>query len=552
MKEANVWNRALCKRPLSYISIGTLLMLGLSWNAHAFVIDTGNPDVSVAWDNTLRYNLGYRTQPQDTHLLNTSYADEGDSLFKRHQIVTDRIDVLSEFDMKFRENSGFRVSAALWADAAYSGTSKGNPLFGSTGSYPNNQFTPLVKRFYAGPSGEFLDAFVFSKFDLAGTPVNLKVGKHTVYWGESLGLGGALNGIAYSQAPLDLQKGFATPGTDAKELFRPLNNISGQAQLSDKLSVEAQYFLDWSASRYPEGGTYLGPADFVFDGPVRQIAGGSTFLTRGNPFEPNKTGEWGIAARYTPDWLDGTLGLYYRRFAEKIPNILRTGPTPSLTYNMVYGSGSDLYGVSLAKQIAGISVGAELSYRHNTVLNAPTLGVSPNGDEARGNTFHGLINGVVILPKSALYDTATASAELTGSRWSKVLSHPELFNALGFAPCVGKEQWDGCATKNYFGLSLAFTPTWFQAYPGVDLSLPITVSDGISGDASTAMGGSERSGNFSFGLGADVAQKYRFDLKYNGYFGRVKTNATALVSQNGLSTLIIDRGYLSLTFKTSF
>jgi hypothetical protein len=34
--------------------------------------------------------------------------------------------------------------------------------------------------------------------------------------GESLFLGGHLHSISYSQNSLDLQKGFATPGTEAK------------------------------------------------------------------------------------------------------------------------------------------------------------------------------------------------------------------------------------------------------------------------------------------------------------------------------------------------
>ena len=31
---------------------------------------------------------------------------------------------------------------------------------------------------------------------------------------------------------------------------------------------------------------------------------------RGAPVEPGNTGEWGVAARWSPQWLDGTMGLY--------------------------------------------------------------------------------------------------------------------------------------------------------------------------------------------------------------------------------------------------
>ena len=65
--------------------------------------------------------------------------------------------------------------------------------------------TPSATR--EGPSGEFLDVFAFAKFNVGEAPVNVKLGQTTVYWGESLLLGGAIHGISYSQNPIDLWKG---------------------------------------------------------------------------------------------------------------------------------------------------------------------------------------------------------------------------------------------------------------------------------------------------------------------------------------------------------
>ncbi len=64
--------------------------------------------------------------------------------------------------------------------------------------------------------------------------------------------------------------------------------------------------------------------------------------------------------------------------------------------------------------------------------------------------------------------------------------------------------------------------------------------------------GNEGNGNYSVGIGADVQAKYRFDLKYIEYFGNYKDNGTAVTSQNGFTTLLSDRGFVSLTFKTTF
>jgi hypothetical protein len=71
----------------------------------------------------------------------------------------------------------------------------------------------------------------------------------------------------------------------------------------------------------------------------------------------------------------------------------------------------------------------------------------------------GLVNALGVIPQNPLFDTASWSAELTYATWAKVISGQNLFFAEGFAPCKGKDVGDGCTTKNYTGLSLAFSPT---------------------------------------------------------------------------------------------
>jgi len=527
--------------------------------AHAMDFDLGNPDLTVRWDNTIRLNYAQRMNERNSKFANTAIADEGTFSFDKHDAVAERIDLLSELDVVFKKRHGLRISAAGWYDAAYGDESRTNPNlpFRNIPSYINKKYSSTVTRFYEGPSGEILDAFVFTGFDVANVPVNAKLGRHTIYWGESLFLNGNLNGIAYAQNPLDLQKGFATPGTEAKELFRPLNQLSGTAQVTDTLSVSAQYMLEWDSFRYPEGGTYLGPVDFAFNGPDRQfISAAAGFAMRGDPSEPKNNGEWGIAARWSPEWLDGTLGFYYRNFADKLPQTFITrGGAGTTRYNLIYADSIDLFGVSLAKSIGGVSVGAEFSYRHNTPLNSQILGVAvglpEEGDTKgpRGNTYHWLLNGLGIVPKTGLFDTATWATELTGAYYSSVTSGANLFNAVGYAPCAGRDKMDGCTTKSYVGLALAFTPTWFQVFPSVDLSAPLTYSRGLSGNAPTVFGGSERNGTYTIGLAADVQQKYRFDLKYVDYFGQYKDNGVSMTTNNGFTTLLKYRGFLSLTFK---
>lgn len=538
----------------------TTLAMGSS--AFAFEFDTGNPDLQVRWDNTLRYNIATRVEQRDSKIGNSALSDEGTYSFDKGDLVANRLDLLTELDVVYKGKTGFRVSAAGWYDAAYGDRSETNPNapFTAIPSYANREYSDYTKRFYKGPSGELLDAFVFANFEAGEVPVRLKAGRHTVFWGESLFLGGALHSVSYAQMPLDLQKGFATPGAEAKELFRPLSQLSGQAQLTDTLSVAAQYFLEWEAYRYPEGGTYLGPVDFAFNGPDRQFIPGLGFALNGDPVEPKQAGEYGVSLRWSPEALDGTLGFYYRRYADKLPQTLLTRVGPGVSrYNLIYADEIDLFGVSLAKNIGGVSVGAEVSYRRNTPLNSQVLGVSPTGlpDDGetsgpRGDTMHALVNVLGLVSDTPVFDSATWAAELTWARWNKVRSGENLFYAEGYAPCTGRDKWDGCTTKDFWGLALAFTPTWYQVLPGVDLSAPVAVAVGLSGNAPTVFGGNEGNGNYSVGLSADVFQKYRIDLKYIDYFGRYRDNGTAVTTQNGFTTLLKDRGFVSLTLKTTF
>jgi len=543
-------------------TLAAAIAVALPGVASAFEVPTDNPDLAIRFDNTVRANYGLRVESRDSKIGNSALADEGDYSVDKGHAVAERIDLLSEFDLVYRKRYGLRVSAAGWYDAAYGSQSRSNPNPPLNGipSYIGNEYSSTTKRFYHGPSGEILDAFVFGGVDLGDVPVQAKLGRHTVYWGESLLLGGHLHSVAYAQNPLDLQKGFATPGTEAKELFRPLNQLSVQAQVTDTLSLSAQYLFEWEAARYPEGGTYLGPVDFVFNGPDRQFLSPALgFAGRGAASEPHQSGEYGMSARWSPAWLDGTMGFYYRNFADKLPQVLLTSAGPNISqYNLVYADNIQLFGVSVAKNIAGVSTSGEVSYRKNTPLFSQVLGVAvglPERGEtkgARGDTWHAVFNALGTVAKTPVFDSASWLAELSFSRWVTVRSGSNLFNAIGYAPCNGKDKWDSCVTKNFTGLGLGFTPNWFQVFPGVDLSAPITYAIGLDGNAATVFGGNQGLGNYSLGVSADVQQKYRFDLKYIDFVGHYKDNGTAVTAVNGLNTYLKDRGFVSLTFKTTF
>ena len=544
------------------LAVSVAALSGAGFTAAA-PIDVGNPDIQLRWDNTLRYNIGMRAQGKDKALSQSAAQQIGDNKFDRGDVVTNRLDILSEMDLVYKDRYGARVSAAGWYDQAYDDKAEGLSAYQAAGvpaAYSNNKYTGSVKRYYMGPSGEILDAFVFGGFDLGSTPVNFKLGRHNLYWGESLF--SFVHGVSYAQGPVDIRKATATPGIEAKELFLPLNQLSLQTQLNDDISMAAYYQFEWDANRLPEGGTYFGAADFLFSGNTTfPIAPGFGVPFEGDQHKPKNSGAWGVNTKWSSDLLGGNVGVYYREFSDTMPNVVGVydaNGVPTSFYNK-YAENVRLYGVSLSKQVGTLAVGAELVRRENTALS--TIGGSP--DFARGNTWHGLVNAIAYLGGTPLWDSAVLQAELTYSRLDKVTKNSDYYNEKGNPGCPSQSGGkggakDGCSTRDALGFQMAFTPTWYQAFEGVDLTLPITYGRGLYGTSPVAGGGNEGAGTFSVGVGADYMARYKVDLAYNGFFGPITTNFNPVVGQNTVATssgttpLLRDRGWVSLTFKTSF
>lgn len=558
------------------ICAAAVLSLGLAGAASAFDIDVGNEDVQLRFDNTVRYNAGLRTERQNEAILRSINSDDGNRNFNRHAVVTNRVDLLSELDLVYRKKLGARLSAAGWYDQAYAGSLDNTSLATSNHLVNGRQALGLssyTKRYYKGASGEILDAFVFGSAEFGGMSATVRAGRHTVNWGESLLGGGAIHGISYSQAPLDQAKALAIPGIEAKELYRPLNQISGQVQLTPTLSMAAQYFLEWQNSRFPEAGSYLGFSDALLSGGESilvalppALGGGTRLVTRSEDVTPKDRGDWGVSMRWTPEWLDGTAGLYYRKFSDRVPQQATLRPTaaPAIPaqYFVMYGSDIEMVGVSLATQILGISFGLDLNARKNMPLVSSGVnlvaGTNPlpaRGQTlgARGNTWHAVLNALGTMPRSPLYDSGSWNAELTWSRWSKVTADP--FNVFkGSVAYASNPANIDRVGKQAVGLAVGFTPTWFQVFPGADLSMPVSASIGVDGNSAVTLGGNKGAGSYAVGLALDVQSRYRFDLKYVDYFGSYTTNpATGAVAiNNGSTTMLEDRGAIYFTFKTTF
>lgn len=557
-------------------------------SAGAVEIDTGNPDLKVRWDNTLRYNLGVRVESQDPRIMSNRSYDEGDSKFGKGSVVTNRLDLLSEFDVSYKNRLGARLVASGWYDNAYDDHSVRSPAPGGFAtSYFNDRYNHKVARYVNGPSAEFLDAFVWTNFNLGEVPVNIKLGRHAVIWGEGSIIGA--HAISYSQAPIDGVKATLSPGIETKELLLPISQLSFKAQLTSDLTLAGQYFLEWKPLRAPFGGTYLVGADTSPDVDrlaITPAAQGAVAATRVAPFVPSNRGNWGLSARLNVDAINSTLGAYYREFDDYAPengiqfmsftqlvpgNAATTVPT---SFRFVYPQSVKQFSLSLARPIGPVSFGAELSYRKNGALNSTGSYNSPlQNTGARGNTWHAVANGVYLLPKTPLFDTGSLLVELAYSRLDKVTANPSLYkgegnllpmNAGGALACsrsgaaatVPGDRTDTCSTKQYAELAVAFSPTYIGVLPSWDLEVPMFVGYGIKGTAPSASAGFEKLLRYSIAARMTYSSRHEFSLRYADIKVPTKYNAagTTVIGGNSSGGTLgaTDRGWIVFTYKTSF
>ena len=532
------------QRP-NLLAMAAALLCTVTGQVSAIELDTGNPDLQVTLGNSVRYNLGMRAERRDPAIANTANNDEGTYSFNRGDVVTNRIDLLSELDVNYAKRFGLRLSGAAWNDWAFNDSVRTNPAFADRGSYTNNRYSAYTRRFNK-TGAEFLDAYVFGNFDLGNMPANITVGRNVVLWGEAIAL--SAHSVSYAQAPSDGLKALATPGVDAKETALPVGQVTAKLQVLPELTLAAQTFYEWRPTRVAEGGTYLAGTDFILNGPDRFSMAPGMVLINQKVRKASDNGEWGVAARWSPDWLGGTLGLYHRRFHERSPSIsmnLAAG-----TYGAVYPEGAKLTGISLSKDLAGISAGAELVLRQNTALNSSITDGAAQG--ARGNTIHVLLNGVKQWGPTALWSQATLTAEFAYSKLRKITSGETYFNGCYKRPAGDRGVETGCSTNSNTQLFLRFSPSWVAVAPGWDLTGTVSLSVGTSGNSAVLGGGNYKVGSYGIGLTATYNNLHDFSINYNGYLATHKVNPATGAIRVSNGSQIQDRGWLVFTYKTSF
>ncbi|AOE86696.1 DUF1302 domain-containing protein [Pseudomonas sp. BN417] len=528
------------KKLRAAIALATIFSSGAS----QAVTLKADQDWTINFDTSLQWLAGWRVEGRDPRIANNPNNHAADHKFDRGEMVTNRVQGLFELQGVYQDNYGFRVSASAWNDFAYDDDVEVRP--GYLPTYSDGKYSSHTKKYHIR-GAELLDAFVFSNFEVADHNASVRLGRFSQQWGNAVFFG--YSGIAFGQHPVDFIKGFSQPGSSVKELILPRTQVYGSFDINDELSIAAQYFLEWRPNRFPEGATYLAPADILFEGPD---VGGSVVpgAVVGKSDDPDDINDnFGVRLDWTPAWANGDrIGFYYRQYDEPEPVATLNFPQVELKY----AEKSKMYAMSYETAIGANSLGFEVNYRQDTALQS----VFPS-EVAKGDLVNVLANSLISLPGNSLWDAATVLGEVTYTHLTKV-HDKDIYNGEGYA-CKGNRS-DGCGTDNAVAVALLFEPSWLQILPSTDISLPIFVQYGVTGNPAYAAGGfyAEDSVIASIGVKAAVAQKHYFALQYQDYYwnptGRIVNGAPGgdiYAGGNG-PTGLNDKGWVSLSYNTSF
>lgn len=537
------------------------LQCGVAGGALAAPIDTGVPDLKLRWDNTVKYSAAYRLQSASPVLTADVNLDDGNRNFDKG-IVSNRFDLLSELDVAYRQ-FGARLSGAAWYDTVYNRSNDNDaPATVNSASVGYNDFTDATRKLH-GRRAELLDAFVFGKFDLGGSPLTVRLGSHTVVYGESLFFGS--NGIANAQGPVDIVKLVTVPGSQFKEILRPVNQVSGVLQLNPQVTLGAYYQLRWERSLIPGAGSYLSAADFVGDGAERFVVGaplvpggGAAAFWNDRRLEGRNSGQGGVQLRWVPRGSEWEFGFYAARYHDKTP-YLYLAPGVGFdaargqvgTLHEVYHEGIRTYGASATTSVGQLNLAFEGSIRDNASLvsdpQVVDLAVADNRNApayAVGKTGHLQASAIYVLTKTPLWDAGAFLGEVA---WNRRLSIDKNPAAL-----------DPNTTRDAAALRFIFEPSYFQVVPGLNLSVPIGLGWNFMGRSSSIFnwnGGSSKGGDYSVGVKFNYQEVWQGGLSYTGFFGAADGFLTPPNSPTpvlSFKQVYKDRNFIALTLKRAF
>lgn len=224
-------------RPLARTLLGLSIPLLMAHQSHGFQFYAGGIEGTL--DSQLSIGSSWRVEAQKETLLLPGNNDDGNRNFEQGDVFSQILKGSHDLQINY-SNYGAFVRAKYWYDYALKnhevehGHSPNN--FSENDTLNDDEFNDLAK--FSGL--EWMDAFVYATYDLGNMPLDVRVGKQVVSWGESTFILGGVNSIN----PIDVSA-FRRPGAEIKEGLIPVNMAYANIGLSDNLSLEAFYQFEF-------------------------------------------------------------------------------------------------------------------------------------------------------------------------------------------------------------------------------------------------------------------------------------------------------------------
>ncbi|SDH55083.1 Protein of unknown function [Pseudomonas benzenivorans] len=320
------WRRA--RLPLA---IGLANSLALP--AYGLTFNLG--EIEGQFDSSLSVGSSWALRGADPELIGENNGgkgfatgtDDGRLNFKKGETFSKIFKGLHDLELKYGE-SGLFVRGKYWYDFELKDESR---LFKDIDDHNRKEG--------AQSSGaELLDAFVYHNYVIGELPGTVRLGKQVVSWGESTFIQGGINSIN----PVDVSA-FRRPGAEIKEGLIPVNMFYLSQNLTENLSAEGFYQLDWQQTVIDNCGTFFSQNDFVADGcdgvPVGPDLSANPFAQAAlAPFGVNldqegivvprvgdddarNGGQWGLALRWFVPKLDAEFGAYALNYHSRQPYV---------------------------------------------------------------------------------------------------------------------------------------------------------------------------------------------------------------------------------------
>lgn len=336
MTSANLfWRRA--KLPLAVSLASTLA-------SPAFAVSFNIGEIEGQFDSSLSVGASWSTANPNKNLIGANNggrglsqtSDDGHLNFKKGETFSKIFKGIHDLELKYGDTGVF-VRGKYWYDFELKDE--------------NREFKDISdsnRKDGAKSSGaELLDAFVYHNYSIADLPGTVRLGKQVVSWGESTFIGGGINSIN----PIDVSA-FRRPGAEIKEGLIPVNMFYLSQSVTDNLTAEGFYQIEWDQTVVDNCGTFFSQPDVIADGcnnnlavlakqanvagrlgPIaaptmralaaQGVSWGSpdegVIVRRGADRDARDSGQFGLALRYMYEPLNTEFGGYFMNYHSRAP-----------------------------------------------------------------------------------------------------------------------------------------------------------------------------------------------------------------------------------------